>query len=155
MSARPAWRLADMEFGAPHDYVGGRADWLAAGLPVQRGGGASRPTVAECARTDVPTCAPGDPCQVALDRMAAIGVSVCAVVNARGVLLGSLDPKRARAATGVVARDAMDGAPQTVRSSLVALPDWVHRDGRTLLVTRSDGTLVGLLDARRFADDRL
>ena len=35
MSPRAAWRLEAAGFGPVYDYVGGKADWLAADLPFE------------------------------------------------------------------------------------------------------------------------
>src|SRR2546425_461639 len=49
MSPRAAWRLERLGYGPVHDYVGGKVDWLAAGLPSEGEGSReasprSRPT---------------------------------------------------------------------------------------------------------------
>ena len=36
MSPRAAWRLESLGFARVYDYVAGKADWMAAGLPTER-----------------------------------------------------------------------------------------------------------------------
>lgn len=55
MSPRAAWRLEGLGFSPVYDYVPGKVDWFAAGLPKE-GKLAEVPTVGEAARQDVPTC---------------------------------------------------------------------------------------------------
>jgi hypothetical protein len=55
MSPRAAWRLEQLGYEVA-DYVAGKADWLAAGLPVEGDEQPTRPTL-----HDVPTCSPDDP----------------------------------------------------------------------------------------------
>jgi hypothetical protein len=59
MSPRAAWRLEGIGFERVYDYVPGKADWFASGLP-REGKLASVPTIGEAARRDVPTCAPAE-----------------------------------------------------------------------------------------------
>ena len=59
MSPRAAWRLEGMGFSRVYDYVPGKADWSASGLPTE-GTRAGTPTIGEAARRDVPTCAPAE-----------------------------------------------------------------------------------------------
>ena len=49
MSPRAAWRLETLGFEKVFDYVDGRADWLAAGLPTE-GTGSSLPKAGDVAR---------------------------------------------------------------------------------------------------------
>ena len=54
MSPRAAWRLETLGFTKVHDYVAGKADWGAAGFPLE---GTHGPRAGELARRDAPTCA--------------------------------------------------------------------------------------------------
>ena len=82
------------------------------------------------------------------------GVPLCAVVNARGVVLGAVVSEHADAAGERPAREVMHSGPQTIRSNARELPAWIrHRPPDAVLVTRSDGTLVGVLeDPSRLGD---
>jgi CBS domain-containing protein len=83
-------------------------------------------------------------------RVRATGWETCVVVNDAGVVLGRLGRRALRDdGTGVV-EDAMTPGPSTVRPGLPLseLSDRMRRgDLQSALVTRSDGTLVGV--ARR------
>ena len=59
MSPRAAWRLEGLGFERVYDYVPGKADWSASGLPTE-GTQAGILTIGNAARRDVPTCAPGE-----------------------------------------------------------------------------------------------
>jgi hypothetical protein len=59
MSSRAAWRLEGLGFERVCDYVPGKADWFANGLP-REGRLAFAPIIGEAARRDVPTCAPAE-----------------------------------------------------------------------------------------------
>jgi 3-mercaptopyruvate sulfurtransferase SseA len=59
MSPRAAWRLETLGFEHVADYVAGKADWLAHGLP-REGTNAAVPTAGDLADSDPPTCEPHD-----------------------------------------------------------------------------------------------
>jgi rhodanese-related sulfurtransferase len=68
MSPRAAWRLEDLGFEKVYDYVPGKVDWFASGLPKE-GRLASLPTIGDSARRDVPTCAPAEKVENAWNRV--------------------------------------------------------------------------------------
>ncbi len=72
MSPRAAWRLEGLGFEKVYDYVPGKADWFASGLPKE-GRLASVPTIGDAARRDVPTCAPAEKVENAWNRVQAVG----------------------------------------------------------------------------------
>src|SRR5437879_12533214 len=55
MSPRAASRLETLGFAEVYDYVDGKVDWMAAGLPTE-GTNAQHPRAGDTARKDVPTC---------------------------------------------------------------------------------------------------
>src|SRR5918996_1113617 len=59
MSARAAARLATIGFSDVRRYTPGKADWAAAGLPLERPGD-TRLRAAGVARRDAPTCTLAD-----------------------------------------------------------------------------------------------
>src|SRR5437588_6493959 len=96
MSPRAAWRLDALGYPEVYDYVTGKSDWLAAGLPTE-GEGAHRPRVGQVMDRLVPTCWPADPVVDVVTRLASGGTQLCVVVNEHGVVqgrlrLGRLDP---------------------------------------------------------------
>ncbi len=60
MSPRAAWRLEHLGFEEVYDYVPGKADWVAAGLPTD-GSGERTARVVDVIDRSVPTCGPGHP----------------------------------------------------------------------------------------------
>jgi CBS domain-containing protein len=156
MSPRAAWRLESLGFGEVYDYVAGKQDWGAAGLPVE-GKLASRPRAGTVARPDVPTCGLEDRVGDVRERVRAAGWDVCVVVNEERVVLGLLREKQLGAGDDKLAHQAMRPGPSTFRPN-VEIEDMaefmVHHDLPSAPVTTSDGRLVGLLkreDAARVA----
>ena len=92
MSPRAAWRLESLGFTQVFDYVPGKADWFASGLP-REGKLASVPTIGGVARRDVPTCALAEKVENARDRVRAAGWDRCVVVSKERVVLGLLREK--------------------------------------------------------------
>src|ERR687888_503168 len=124
MSPRTAWRLYTLGFAEVYDYVPGRTDWAASGRPVE-GEFASVPTIGSLAHRDVPTCA--------LDE---------------GLVLGRLARRELEAPDERTAEQAMRPGPSTFRPNVSAHEMMHHMDEhdlRTAIVTRSDGTLVGIV----------
>ncbi len=145
MSPRAAWRLESLGFTAVHDYVAGKADWGAAGLPLE---GTAGPWVGALARSEVPTCHLNEPLREVRERVRASGFETCVVVNEHGVVLGRLGRPALRAEDEATVEEAMTAGPGTVRPDLTvatAAKRMRERNLPGLLVTRSDGTLVGLL----------
>ena len=160
MSPRAAWRLEGLGFSEVYDYVPGKADWAASGLPTE-GKLASVPTIGEVARSDVPTCAPAEKVGEVRERVQAAGWDACVVVNKERVVLGLLREKEMTPDPGVEVEQVMRNGPTTTR------PDepvekmakrMRERGARTILVTTSGGRLVGVLyrdDAERLAAEQV
>ena len=145
MSPRAAWRLETLGYDA-HDYVAGKQDWLAYGLAYE---GHAMLAGDHVTTNSLTTCSIDDRLGDVRDQLASAPFGMLVVLNADGVVLGRLD----RAAldgddtTGVEAL-TYEG-PTTIRPSedLAPLTERMRRahvDG--VLVTRSDGTLLGLLE---------
>ncbi len=160
MSPRAAWRLEGLGFGRVYDYVPGKADWSASGLPTE-GTLASVPTIGEAARRDVPTCAPAEKVSDARNRVRAANWDACVVVNRQRVVLGLLREKELALNPDVGVEQVMRNGPTTSRPNEPVEKMAKHmreRGARTMLVTTSDGRLVGLLyrdDAERLAGEQL
>jgi hypothetical protein len=114
MSPRAAWRLESLGFAVVYEYRGGKADWLAAGLPTE-GTGSGKPRVLQYVQRDVPTCRLGEKLADAAARAAAAGWDVCMVVNEQGILLGRLDRKELRGDGAQLVEQAMRPGPSTYR----------------------------------------
>jgi CBS domain-containing protein len=128
-------------------------DWLASGGPGE-GRETRRPRAGDVARADVPTCGIDARRADVAARVRAAGWSQCVVVDADGVVLGMLDGE-ALEGDAATAADAMREAPSTIRPHLTleeTVKSLVARRREQVLVTTSDGRLVGLLrraDAER------
>jgi CBS domain-containing protein len=154
MSPRAAWRLEGLGFEKVYDYMPGKADWFASGLPKE-GRLASVPTIGDAARRDVPTCAPQEKVGNARDCVRTAGWDTCVVVNKERVVLGLLREKELSSDPGATVERVMRSGPTTFRPDIPVgnMAERMRKRGaRTVLVTTSDGRLVGLLyreDAER------
>src|SRR2546426_3159536 len=89
MSPRAAWRLESLVFADVYEYVDGKLDWMAAGLPTE-GTNAQQPRAGDVARRDVPTCQLHECLGDVRQRVTAAGWDACVVVNDERVVLGLL-----------------------------------------------------------------
>jgi predicted transcriptional regulator len=158
MSPRAAWRLESLGFQQVYDYVAGEADWFASGLP-REGRDASILRVGDIARSDVQTCTFTDHVGDVRRLLQGTDWDICLVVNEAHVVLGRVRAKALEAEPGTPIEQVMEGGPTTVRPD-ARLADVVERmrakDVRSIVVTTSDGRLVGLLkrvDAESQAKD--
>jgi CBS domain-containing protein len=147
LSARAAWRLESLGLAQVFDYVDGKADWMARGLPIE-GKLAHRPRAATIARRDVPTCRLTDRLGEVQARLRPAGAEGCVVVNDVGVVLGLLPAEACEHAPQTPVEEVMVPGPATIRPD-VPLEDaaaYVRQHGEDrVLVTTSEGRLVGLL----------
>jgi hypothetical protein len=98
MSPRAAWRLEALGYGEVYDYVAGKSDWIAAGLPTE--GRLSHPQrVIDALDANPPTCSLSEPASAARNRMDRADAEVCVVVNEAGVVQGRLRHPRLKRAT--------------------------------------------------------
>jgi CBS domain-containing protein len=149
MSSRAAWRLEETGFGPVYDYVAGKTDWLAADLPFE----GTAQLAGMFTRREVATASEDTPAPEALRRLEARGFGPVVVLNQAGVVMGAVHRDRLESAAAATEAGAlMRFGVTTVRPSEQAA-DLAHRMGHAevsrVVVTRSDGTLVGLF----FADD--
>ena len=149
MSPRAAWRLEAAGFGPVYDYADGKADWLAADLPFE---GTAR-LAGLFTRREVATASESTPAREALGRVRERGFGPVVVLNHAGVVMGTARREELESA-----------APETEAGALLRFGVSTVRPGEQVaelvrrmrqaqvsrvVVTRSDGTLVGLF----FADD--
>jgi CBS domain-containing protein len=147
MSPRAAWRLETLGFEAVYDYVAGKADWAAAGLPYE-GRRAALPTAAGAADASVPTCRLDDDLQAVRERVRATDWKQCIVINDGRVVLGRLGQRALATDDEGTVEGAMTAGPTTVRpdARLDELLQRLEQKGVTsALVTTSDGRLVGVV----------
>ena len=156
MSPRAAWRLESLGFTQVFNYVAGKADWLASGLPME-GQLADYPRAGTVARTDVPTCRLTDRLGDVRDRTLDADQNVCVVVNDDRIVLGRLRGDALRGDPGATVESVMESGPTTTRPDdpLEAITERLQSARvASILVTTSDGRLVGIL-YRRDAEQRL
>lgn len=149
MRHEPAGRVAARRSGLRevYDYVPGKADWFASGLP-REGRLASVATIGEAARRDVPTCAPAEKVGAVRERVHKAGWDRCAVVNKERVVLGLLRDRELSSDPKSPVEEAMRNGPATFRSNepVGKMAKRMQDRGATaVLVTAPDGKLVGLL----------
>ncbi|HWG61316.1 MAG TPA: CBS domain-containing protein [Streptosporangiaceae bacterium] len=144
MSPRAAWRLEAAGFGPVYDYVAGKNDWLAADLPFE----GTAELGGQFTRREVATATEDTPAQEALRRLDATGFGPVVVLNQAGIVMGAAHREQLEsAAPGTEAGKLMRFGATTVRPSELAadLAHRMHHAGVSrIIVTRSDGTLVGL-----------
>jgi len=143
LSARAAARLEYYGFVNVYRYTPGKADWLAAGFPIE-GEKAQQPTIGDTAR-NIPTCSPDERIGVVKERLDEL--SVCVVVDRNNVVLGLLNENAWASAADALVSDVMKLAPLTFRPDR-PIPDAKeyfkkHQLNKTL-VTTSDAQLIGL-----------
>ena len=157
LSPRAAWRLEALGFRNVYHYIGGKADWMAAGLPIE-GTAASLTLIGRLARPDVPTCPLS--ARVAEIRPLLGEWSTCFVVNDERIVLGRVYRSRLGDDDEARVEDVMDPGPVTFRPDITVdeMADRMRRDElRTAPVRTSDGRLIGLVfraDVERAASDR-
>lgn len=129
------------------DYVTGKVNWLANGLPTE-GKEAHVLRAQNCVRRDMPTCRLTDHLRDIRRIVQAAGQLGCVVVNEAGVVLGYIDIDALDAAPETTADKVMDPGPSTIRPHL-PLEDTTaylqEKDLDSILVTTADGQLIGML----------
>jgi Mg/Co/Ni transporter MgtE len=147
MSPRAACRLETLGFEYVYDYVTGKADWLAHGLPVE-GTLADQPTAGRLARTDVVTCRLHERVGDVRPRVESSPYRFALVVSDRGVLLGRLRRAALEGNPERAAEQVMEGGPSTVRpdTAPAQLAERLRsRELRASLVTAPEGVLIGVV----------
>jgi len=115
MSPRAAWRLETLGFERVYDYVEGKADWLARGLP-RAGTSAGVPYAGDLLDPAAPTCDLSDDLASALAAVEASRYGFCLVVNEERILLGRLRRSALEDAAGAATVESlMEPGPSTVR----------------------------------------
>src|SRR5215213_2148530 len=148
MSPRAACRLETLGFEHVYDYVPGKADWLARGLPSE-GTNADRPRVCAAARDDVVTCSLDTRTGGLIEKIDASAYGFALVIADGGTLLGRVRrSKLADADPGATAEEVMDPGPSTVRADLDVDELRKRLDKRNLktaLVSTPEGRLIGVV----------
>jgi Mg/Co/Ni transporter MgtE len=130
-----------------YDYVGGKLDWMAAGLPTE-GTSSTRPRSGAVARKDVATASLDDRLGDVRERARASGVSAAIVINSEKVVFGLLRSRELEKDPDLRIEQAMRPGPSTFRP-YVAVKEMAEYMTEHKLesspITTSDGRLVGLL----------
>jgi CBS domain-containing protein len=147
LSPRAACRLETLGFSDVFDYVAGKEEWLAFGLPTEGDEGAG-PIASDVVRRDVVTCDLADRLGSVRERVSRSPYGCALVVSATGVLLGRLRTAALDGDSDATAEQAMEAGPSTVRpdADLVALVERLRvRDLHFAIVTTPGGALVGIV----------
>jgi hypothetical protein len=144
MSPRAACRLDHLGFSDVYEYVDGKLDWLARGLPTE--GTNPQPRLVGKIHDDVVTCALREDPAAVRERIDASPYGFALVVSAGRVVLGRLR-RSALEADGAI-EELMEPGPSTVRAT--ADPHQLaarlaERDLRFAVVTAPDGVLLGVV----------
>lgn len=156
MSPRAAVRLETLGFSQVYDYVAGKMDWSARGLPVE-GNATGMPRAGDIARKDVPTCHLTDRLRDVRARVLKDGWEMCIVTDETGVVLGRLRKGVLSQDADVLVEAVMEEGPTTIRpyTGLEAITERMRtRKVGTIIVTTLDGRLLGVL-FRRDAEAQL
>ena len=146
MSPRAALRLETLGFGEVYDYVPGKVDWLAHGLP-REGTTAGQPTAGDLVRDDVPRCRLDDSLESVARDIAASDYGFAVVLAGNDVLLGQVRRSATEHAGGTV-EAVMEPGPSTIRPHTTADDLRLHlhdHDLNSLLVTTPEGRWLGVI----------
>ena len=148
MSPRAACRLVTLGFTRVYDYTPGKVDWLARGLPGE-GLRANDPTAGSLARQDVATVALDASTGDARSAIVDSPYGYALVLGPGAVVLGRVRKSALDALSdGDPIDTVLEPRPQTIRPHLseAKLRERFETYGfRTLVVTRPDGTLFGVV----------
>jgi hypothetical protein len=149
MSPRAACRLETLGFDPAlvFDYVPGKADWLANGLP-REGDSAGVLHAGEAVDADPPTCALDTPVSQVREMLDGSRYGFCLVVTARRIVLGRVRRSQLADADAThTAETVMEPGPSTVRFDERAdalVERLAKRELKTAVVTTPGGCLVGV-----------
>jgi CBS domain-containing protein len=156
LSPRAAARLETIGFHKVYDYMPGKMDWLAYGLPVEKKDPGVM-MVIERLQKEFPIARQNDRVGGVRLRMERAGLAICPVLSPEGVLLGVLEHLNESDPAAPV-ENVMDPGPTTVRPSVSidnAIKRLEQRNAAELLVTSSDGKLLGVFRRPKMSrDDR-
>jgi CBS domain-containing protein len=138
-------RLESLGFTDVYDYVGGKADWSARGLPME-GELAGYAAAVHAIQTDVPTCLVGDSLQTVTAMLGS--APVCIVTDGSGVVLGRVRAHELDSG-GETADDIMEEGPSTFRPD-VPLEELLERmqshNVDSVVITDPGGRLIGTVE---------
>ncbi len=142
-----------------YDYLAGKKDWLAAGMPTE-GKRADRVRAGHVSRPDPLTCRPGEQVEDVRRRLGSEGWDACIAVNPNNVVEGRIRPTDLTDVDGeTLVEEVMELGPTSIRPD-TGLESIVKRMRKarvaSILVTSGSGELLGVLyreDAERHLDE--
>lgn len=149
MSPRAACRLETLGFDPSFvfDYVEGKADWLAHGLP-REGDSEAVAYAGELVDTDPPTCALDTPAADVSQTLATSRYGFVLVLSAGRIVLGRVRQSALSSAdASSTAEELMEPGPSTVRFNTRVdelIQRLAKRELKTAVVTTPNGCLVGV-----------
>ena len=157
MSPRAASRFESLGFAKVYDYLPGKMDWFAAGLP-REGKSASSPRVVDALGTDTVTCKLDERLGDVATRIRTAGSDAAIVTSAESVVLGRIRGVALESDPSTPVETVMDPGPTTIRpnddlNETIALLR--SKSVGSILVTDSNGVLLGTFyvdEAERFRD---
>ena len=129
-----------------YDFVPGKVDWAARGLPVE-GANAGKPNAGNLAQRDVATCSVDETVGAVQQRAADKG-GVCVVVNEQRIVFGVLRDEQLGGSGDAVVADVMRRGPSTFRPHVAAkeMAEYMTKHNLSSApITTADGKLVGVL----------
>jgi CBS domain-containing protein len=147
MSPRAACRLEALGFSEVYDYMPGKADWLARGLPTE-GEEAGAPRALGLVVDDVVTCRLDERVSEVRARVEASRYRFAFVVSNSRVLLGRLRRAALEGDGDLTAEVVMEPGPSTIRpdTGLEPLAERMRKNELTCVpVTTPEGELLGLV----------
>jgi predicted transcriptional regulator len=139
-----------MGFSKVFDYMLGKADWSAYGLPLEREE-AEPPMVIERIERRTPTGRLNESVGALKRRAQEKGFTLCPVINEEGIVLGVVSEDEWNADPATPAERVMEPGPVTLRPnvSVQQATEYLERIERNaILVTSSDGKLMGVFEAQ-------
>jgi Mg/Co/Ni transporter MgtE len=147
MSPRAACRLETLGFEHVYDYVPGKVDWLARGLP-REGTKAGERRAFDAVRDDVVTARLHDRIDDVRPRVEASPYGFAFVVTDGRTLLGRLRRAALEGDPGAAVEDVMEPGPSTVRADMPLDRLRERLDDKqltTAVVTTPEGVLLGIV----------
>jgi CBS domain-containing protein len=147
LSPRAACRLETLGFTEVYDYMPGKADWLARGLPTE-GEEADTPRAGGLVVDDVVTCGPDELVSDVRERVAASRYRFAFVVSPGRVVLGRLRRAAIEGDGELTAGAVMEPGPSTIRpdTELEPLAERMRKNELTCMpVTTPEGELLGIV----------
>ena len=147
MSPRAARRLVTLGFERVYDYMPGKVDWIARGLPLE-GEKADEPRAIDVAHDDVVTCDLQTTMGQVQDKVEASAYGFAFVTSEDRVLLGRLRKNALHGDPDARAADVMEPGPSTTRPDTppAELLAKLERSRlRTAVLTDPDGRLLGVV----------